>query len=276
MLLPAGRCGCGHLWFLNRSQFFFLKQREKLLSMVTLRTVVSNQLLVGVWLTDVIFFLFDSQWIFLNNNMLTLNSVVITFKSLDLPKPFESHSIWWHRRQLLAWWGLAGAASCHPNFLWLHEFEGSSSSHLPVCKHTFASQSRTIQKSHWFLKVVRLFLYFTCMGVWLCVCLYTLLIQCQQRTEEDVGSPRPEVAGICEPVFGCWELNVGLLKEQQVPWTPKPSIQPPVLGFESYTVVRRGYPIFRSFERHSFHSVKMMTSTCRFFPKKAQKVPWTL
>lgn len=145
-----------------------------------------------------------------------------------------------------------------------------ASTHLPP------PQSWITQKSHWFLKTVHLFLYFTCMSVWLCVCLYTMLIQGLQRQEEDVGSPRTEIAGICEPVFGWWELNVGPLKEQQVPLALKPSIQSPTLGFERHTAVRRSYPIFRGLEHHSFYSVKMMTSTCRFLPKKAQEVPWTL
>lgn len=29
----------------------------------------------------------------------------------------------------------------------------------------------------------------------------------------------------CEPLYGCWELSLGLLKEQQVLLTTKPSLQ---------------------------------------------------
>lgn len=48
------------------------------------------------------------------------------------------------------------------------------------------------------------------------VCLITKCVQCQKRPEEDIVSPPTKVADGCEPPFGCWELNMGLLKEQPV------------------------------------------------------------
>ena len=34
------------------------------------------------------------------------------------------------------------------------------------------------------------------------------------RLEEGIGSPRTGVAGVCEPLSGCWELILGPLQKQ--------------------------------------------------------------
>lgn len=34
------------------------------------------------------------------------------------------------------------------------------------------------------------------------------------------------IADGCEPPHGCWELNSGPLKEQRIPLTTEPSLQP--------------------------------------------------
>ena len=42
---------------------------------------------------------------------------------------------------------------------------------------------------------------------------------------QSIGCPRTEVAGGCQPSHGCWKLNPGPLKEQQVFLTTEPSLQ---------------------------------------------------
>jgi hypothetical protein len=45
------------------------------------------------------------------------------------------------------------------------------------------------------------------------------------RPEEGIGSPMPKATNSCELSFGCWELNMGPLKEQ-VFYTAESSLQP--------------------------------------------------
>lgn len=49
------------------------------------------------------------------------------------------------------------------------------------------------------------------------VCEYTPVMQCLQRLEEDIGSPRIRVWDGYSPPHECWELDLGLLQEQSVP-----------------------------------------------------------
>ena len=53
---------------------------------------------------------------------------------------------------------------------------------------------------------------------------------CLQRSEEGVGSPRTGVIDGCEPPCRCQELNSGLLEEQPVLLTTKPSLQSSFFG----------------------------------------------
>lgn len=48
----------------------------------------------------------------------------------------------------------------------------------------------------------------------LLVCLCTTCLLCLWRT--DIRLPGTRVTGSCEPLYGCWELNLGSLKEQSL------------------------------------------------------------
>lgn len=126
---------------------------------------------------------------------------------------------------IFAWPGLAGAASCQWNILISHDFVSSKAA-LPHTWLMFASSHLLLSPEQSrggtaFSKLLT-YLHFTCMSACLCICVHTTLIQCPQKPEEDAGSPRSEVSGVCEPLFGCWKLNVGHLKEQQVFLASKP------------------------------------------------------
>jgi hypothetical protein len=62
-----------------------------------------------------------------------------------------------------------------------------------------------------------------------CVPLYHLYAWSVQRTEEDIGSPGTGVTGGCEPLFGCWESNLGPVQEKQVFLTTELTLQPPAV-----------------------------------------------
>jgi hypothetical protein len=57
------------------------------------------------------------------------------------------------------------------------------------------------------------------------------------RGQKKVSNPLDitEVIGSCEPPCGYWELDLGLLQEQQVFLTTKPSLQP--LSKDSYILI---------------------------------------
>ena len=63
--------------------------------------------------------------------------------------------------------------------------------------------------------------------VWLfcmLLCLCTMFLPCPWRSEVGVRASGSRVADSCEPLCGCWEPNLGPLKEQQVFSTAKPSL----------------------------------------------------
>lgn len=65
-----------------------------------------------------------------------------------------------------------------------------------------------------------------CMAVFIYVSLCTTCIQCPWRPEKDIIFPGTGVTDICEPPYGCWNLNLGPPQEQQEFLTPRPSILP--------------------------------------------------
>ena len=52
-------------------------------------------------------------------------------------------------------------------------------------------------------------------SAYMCVCT-SHVVQCSQRPEEGIGYPMTKVTDSCEPSFGSWEQNLGLLEEQLV------------------------------------------------------------
>lgn len=47
------------------------------------------------------------------------------------------------------------------------------------------------------------------------MCVYHMCPQYTLTPEEGIGSLGTRLTGGCEPPYGCWELNPGLLQEQQ-------------------------------------------------------------
>jgi hypothetical protein len=53
--------------------------------------------------------------------------------------------------------------------------------------------------------------------------------QCPQWLEAGIGSSGIAATYGCEPPCPCWEANLGLLQEKQVPLTTEPSLHPLIL-----------------------------------------------
>ena len=64
--------------------------------------------------------------------------------------------------------------------------------------------------------LVAFILFFKSMSVGLHVCLCTMCVQYPLRSEEGIGYLGTGVTDSYEPLYGCWELNLGSLQEQQV------------------------------------------------------------
>ena len=60
-----------------------------------------------------------------------------------------------------------------------------------------------------FYRFISMYVYFMCMSV------IPACMQCTQRLEEGIISPRTGVIGGCELPCGCWELNLGPCKTSQ-------------------------------------------------------------
>lgn len=78
-----------------------------------------------------------------------------------------------------------------------------------------------------------LFLFYVCMWVSTfvyvnCMCAWYL------QGPEGFLSPRTGATGCYKPPYGCWELNLSTLQEQQVVLAPEPSLQPQI-----YILLRR-------------------------------------
>lgn len=59
---------------------------------------------------------------------------------------------------------------------------------------------------------------------------------CLWKSEEGIGSPETGVTDGWEAPCGCWEMNTGTLKEQQVLLTVEPSFQLPVWALSMTTL----------------------------------------
>ena len=69
---------------------------------------------------------------------------------------------------------------------------------------------------------------FMCMSVLLaCMTVYHMHVWCPQESEDVIGSPETGVADCCKTPYRCWELNLGLLQEQQVFLISEPFLQFP-------------------------------------------------
>ena len=68
-------------------------------------------------------------------------------------------------------------------------------------------------------------------------------VWCPQRPDNELRSPRAGVTDSCEPLCGCWELNLGPLVKQPVLLTTKLSLQPPIgtvfMSYESVNVFEK-------------------------------------
>lgn len=70
--------------------------------------------------------------------------------------------------------------------------------------------------------------YFISMRVFFfCVYLCTLCAWCPQNSDEYIGSLELELKSSYELPFGCWNLNLGPLQEQQLLLIIESSLQPP-------------------------------------------------
>lgn len=57
-------------------------------------------------------------------------------------------------------------------------------------------------------------------------CMCTTYVSGAHRSEEGIGVPGIAVTSGCEPPCGSWKPNPGLLQEQQIFLTSKPSLHP--------------------------------------------------
>lgn len=55
--------------------------------------------------------------------------------------------------------------------------------------------------------------------------------------EEGMKAPGTGIKEVCEPSFGCLELNLCLLQEQQVLLTPEPPLQAPQLSLKAASIL---------------------------------------
>ena len=71
-----------------------------------------------------------------------------------------------------------------------------------------------------------IYFYLMCMGIpSACMSVYHMHACCLWREEEDIRSPGPRVIGGCKPLYGCWGLNLGPLREQPKLLTTESSFQ---------------------------------------------------
>lgn len=73
----------------------------------------------------------------------------------------------------------------------------------------YQGQSQGTEKSRHCLK-------FMCMSVFPAYMYVPHAYMVSQRPEEDIGSSRTRVLNSFKLLCGCWELNLGLLQEQQM------------------------------------------------------------
>lgn len=59
-----------------------------------------------------------------------------------------------------------------------------------------------------------------------CMSVYNMHALCSQRPEEGIEAPGTEILDGCEPLCGCWEMNLASLEEQPVNVTTELSLQP--------------------------------------------------
>lgn len=66
-----------------------------------------------------------------------------------------------------------------------------------------------------------------------CMSVYQMQVCSPWRSEEGVGFPGTGLTDSCTEPGGCWELNLGLLREQQGLLTTERSLQPHIYAFKS-------------------------------------------
>lgn len=82
---------------------------------------------------------------------------------------------------------------------------------------------KTLEFFYHYFKTIHLFYAHGCLPA--CNSTQHMHDWCLQRSEESVGSHGTGVIDGCEPSGGCWESNLGLLREQPVLFIFEPSLK---------------------------------------------------